>query len=457
MVVAAAEPTRAMRPRTAAGARLVAMAEEHAADFATRADTHDRDNTFVADNFAAMKASGFLAGTAPEAFGGLGVDRVHDLVVAISRIARGCPSTAIAANMHLGFALATARTWRQATERGGAEPALAMLLRLLGRSRIVVSHAGTEPGGGALSFPSTEATPVDGGYRINGHKIFATNAEIADVVIVFLRVPDESGGYRAGTAIVRRATEGMTVVPTWDAMGMRGSGSHDIRFSDCFVAADMMVLGRPFGELTTEWPGLLAVNFPLVAAYLGIAEAALTATVAMAGRKRRQPYGELLADRSPVQLKIAEMTVALTAARATLADAADAIDEFLAHPNDELTMDDVHAAVRDFQCAKLVVNRAAVDVVDAAMTITGGQAYRTGHPLGRLYRDVRAGGFMQPYAPLEALEFIGRVTLRLDPFADLRAALGGPDAQDAGADRTRNQSGMPMTSTVLTSSQPSAV
>src|SRR5437773_5531575 len=80
---------------TAPGQRMVELAEEHAADFATRAAEHDLENTFVAENFDLMKESGLLAAAAPKEFGGLGVESAHDITVAISRLARGCGSTAI--------------------------------------------------------------------------------------------------------------------------------------------------------------------------------------------------------------------------------------------------------------------------------------------------------------------------------------------------------------------------
>ena len=86
---------------TEPGRRFVALAEEHAADFATRAAEHDRDGTFPTENFQAMQESGFLAGPVPEEFGGLGVFSIHDMGVAMSRLARGDGSCAIAANMHL--------------------------------------------------------------------------------------------------------------------------------------------------------------------------------------------------------------------------------------------------------------------------------------------------------------------------------------------------------------------
>src|SRR5438094_3842585 len=194
-----------LRARTAAGARMVALAEEHAADFATRAAEHDRENRFVSENFALMKTSGLLAAAAPEDFGGLGVESAHDITVAISRLARGCGSTAIAANMHIGAVWVVARQWKQAMAAGdtSAEEGLGQFLPFLGKSQVIVSGAGTESGN-SFVFPQTTATPVDGGYLINGHKIFATNSDIADSVTVILKVPDGNGWYRQGTAIVLR-------------------------------------------------------------------------------------------------------------------------------------------------------------------------------------------------------------------------------------------------------------
>src|SRR5713226_214563 len=163
-----------LRPVTAAGNEMVTLAERHASDFSTRADEHDRENTYVAENFDAMKQSNLLGACAPKDFGGLGVESIHDLAVAISRLARGCPSSAISANMHMAGVLMVSRWWREAKRSGDTASAMQMegFLGFLGESKIVISGAGTEPGTLA-SIPLTEATPTDGGYRINGHKVFA--------------------------------------------------------------------------------------------------------------------------------------------------------------------------------------------------------------------------------------------------------------------------------------------
>lgn len=411
---------------TEPGERMVALAEGHVEEFAARAGRYDRENAFVRENFAAMRASGLLAATAPSRYGGLGVTSVHDLTVAVSRLARGCPATAIAANMHLGFATEVSRLHRESKSDTAAAAGgeWELLLRLLGRGRMVLSHAGTEPGGAGLSFPATEATRHGDGYLVNGYKAFATNAEIADAVLVFLRIPDGAGWYRMGTALVRRGAPGMEVVHNWDALGMRGSGSHDIRFTDCFVPASSVRVGGPVGEPGPElWLGLLPVNVPLVGAYLGIAEAAYASVIELARGSGRGPAGERLAERPATAFQVGEMAVGLAVARATLGRAAALVDACLARPAGEVAMAEVDAVMSAFQCAKLAVNRAAADVVDRAMTVTGGRAYRAGHLLARLYRDVRAGPFMQPYAPSEALEFIGRAALGLDPYPRPRSPL----------------------------------
>lgn len=414
-----------LTPVTAPGERLVALAEEHAADFATRADEHDRENTFVTENFAAMKESGFLAGCVPEDYGGLGVDSVHDLTLAISRLGRACGSTAISVNMHMVSVLLVARMWKRATETGDTATANRFQMALPMIGKMVLMGSGTERGTVAI-VPNTEATPVEGGYVINGHKIFGTNSEIADAFAVFLRVPSDDGRYNLAIANVARGTKGLDVKMNWDAMGMRGSGSHDIVFTDCFIPTPMLNVLGPIGEPSAAGlANVIASNYPLVGAFLGIAEAARDHTIELSTTRKKQPFPGTYADRGIIQYQMAEIEIGLTAARAALGRTGILVDEYLAIPDADMTDAGIEGVMKEFQTTKIVVNRAANDIVDRALTISGGSGYLSSSPLSRMYRDVRAGSFMQPFSPNEAFDYIGQVAFGIDPNAELREAVKG--------------------------------
>jgi alkylation response protein AidB-like acyl-CoA dehydrogenase len=110
----------ALMPHTAAGQRFVALAEQHAADFATHAAQHDREGSFPFENITALQQSGVLAACVPEAFGWPGIASLYETVLGINRLARGDGSTAIAANMHIFYPWRLTRTWRAATQAGQA-------------------------------------------------------------------------------------------------------------------------------------------------------------------------------------------------------------------------------------------------------------------------------------------------------------------------------------------------
>ena len=81
------------------------------------------------------------------------------------------------------------------------------------------------------------------------------------------------------------------------------------------------------------------------------------------------------------------------------------------------TLEQGHAIMRDYQCAKWTVNQNAISIVSKAMDIVGGAAFMTRHELSRLYRDVRAGPFMQPFSPTELHTYVGLVAAGVLPEA----------------------------------------
>jgi alkylation response protein AidB-like acyl-CoA dehydrogenase len=406
-----------LQPITEAGKRFVELAEEHAADFATRADQHDREGSFPFENFEAMKQSGFLTATVPEEFGGLGLNSIHDLGVGLNRLGRGDGSTAIAATMHLTFALIGFRILRSAREAGDDQlAALASgVLKPLGSGIIAMGNA-TEPGTD-IRHPLTEATRVDGGWSISGRKIFGTLSPLANLFFVTARTRQPDGTYLSGFALVPRGAPGQEIKDNWDALGMRASGSNDIVYENCIVPENLFVVGGAWGEQSEQ--GLImstAGTYPLAATFVGIAEAARDIVVEMARTRRKAPSGRLIAERPTIQHFVAEMDVDLAICRAMLDRSGKLLDAYLCdRPVAEVTMDQLHQLNKDYQCTKLVTNGKAIEVVDRALTVSGGAGYMSANPLSRLYRDVRAGPFMQAFSPNEAYEYIGKVALGLDP------------------------------------------
>ncbi len=152
-----------MMPTSDAGKRYVALAEEHAKDFATRAAEHDRQGSFPFENFRAMQQSGVMAAMVPEQFGGLGVESVHDMVVGVSRLGRGDGSTALAANMHIVAGRLISDAWKAANAAQDLRAASACegLLQQISAGEVIVTLLGTESGTDQL-HPQVTATPTQG-------------------------------------------------------------------------------------------------------------------------------------------------------------------------------------------------------------------------------------------------------------------------------------------------------
>ncbi len=399
---------------TEPGKRFVGLAEEHAEDFATRAPQHDLEGSFPHENIKALQDSGFLAAPVPEELGGMGVDSSHDFAVAMSRLARGDASTAITANMHVVAARVMASLWRN---RATADPAMsgpveAFMKAIVGK-QLVACVPGTERGTD-VTAPMTEVTPVDGGYLLNGRKIFATMSPAANIMFSTARLRRDDGTSMNTLCVIPRGTPGMEIVENWDALGMRASGSGEIVYTDVKLPAASVVPQGEWGMIGSS--GVLeASGFgnSLPACFLGIAEAAQKIALEMLGR-RKGASGKRMGDRVPLQMLIGENEIDLFAARAAIERLARLFDE--SPPANPGVADPVLA--RAAQAMKWTVEHAAIRVVDRAMSMSGGAGFMSDHPLSRLYRDVRAGPFMQPFGEYEIKEYLGKSTLGIAPPLD---------------------------------------
>jgi alkylation response protein AidB-like acyl-CoA dehydrogenase len=411
-----------LQAHTDPGRIFVNAAEEHVETFRERAERHDRAGSFPFENFKDLRDSLVMAAAIPREYGGLEVESLHDLMVGMSRIGRGDASTAIAANMHITGGAVIVRMLRRSRNSGDNQTVaiLENLLTKIGTEGILMCFPTTEPGTD-LASPRTELTSVAGGYLLNGRKIFATISPAAHLFFPSARLAGESGSYLTGTVMVPRDTPGLEIEDNWDALGMRASGSNAITFHDCFVPKEMLFgvrdnyakVGRGFADFA------LTANLPLISSFLGIAETAQYLAVKTMATQRKGPTGKLLGDRIPIQQLIGEIEIDIAVCRAMIERLGAIADAFLArYPYGDPSTVQANALMKEVQCMKYVVNRKAIEVVDRAMTVCGGGAYMSKHPLTRLYRDVRAGPFMQPFAPYEALEYIGKVALGQEPVLD---------------------------------------
>ena len=391
-----------LTPATEPGRRLDALATRLSAQLAERAADHDREAGFPFAGAEALRDAGYYAAPVPAPLGGMGVDSVHDLVVASARLAQGDPALTIGVNMHLATVANVARHWRRLEAAGEARhaAAIAAALTAIARDRTVIATAISEPGQD-LTRPSATARRSNGGWRLDGRKIFATGSPVATLLYVAVTYTAADGGERYGFAHVPADAPGVVLHDDWDALGMRASGSQSVSFEGVELAAAALRGGFPAGDARGYMEVYGSAGLFHAAASLGIAEAAARGSAAAARR-----FG---APGARGRMLLAENAVELSAARATLSRAAALLD---AHDGPGA---DVVALFGEAQAAKAFVGQAAERVVGRALELSGGAGYLNGHPLARAYRDVKAGSFMHPLGANRAYDLIADLALGREP------------------------------------------
>ena len=136
-------------------------------------------------------------------------------------------------------------------------------------------------GGADFTSPRGTAVAVDGGYRVSGRKVFASQVPDGDVFSTMFAFDDPRAGRRVLNMAVPVQADGVRIIETWDTLGMRGTGSHDVEFTDVFVPADKVLANRPYGVVDPPLQVIISHAFPVITGvYLGVAEAARDHAVA---------------------------------------------------------------------------------------------------------------------------------------------------------------------------------
>lgn len=372
---------------------FVALAAELGAQFAPRAAAHDRDNTFVEENFRALRAAGYTRLAIPEELGGLGAT-LRQVCFAQAELARGCAATALAVNMHIYLTLANVYRWKHGAEAAGA------VLRKVAEEELILMTSGGSDG----LQPGATAERVDGGYRVTGRKVFCSQAPVADILVTAAAYDDPAEGRVILMLSVPMQSAGVRIVETWDALGMRGTASHDVQLDGVYVADARVVARRPWGRLDPVLRSA-SIHFavPTAAVYYGIAAAARDEAVRLvhhSARAGQDPSADPL-----VQRQVGLMDYKLRVAWWSVLGMLDELGDEYAYPLDDRT---VAMCMQAKRCAVTE----ATEVVDLALQVAGGASYFKRSPLERAYRDVRAGAY-HPLTPERTLLYAGRLGLDL--------------------------------------------
>ena len=369
--------------------------------FAPRAARHDLDASFPFDNYADLRANGLLGICIPRALGGLGADFCTYVMVA-AEIGRHCGATALSYNMHVsstmwaGF-IADALDMSPA-QRADHESNRAWHFERIVREGKVYSQPFSEGGAAAAGKApfGTLALPVEGGYRVNGKKIFASLAGAADFYGVLCTLDKPRATQRDALYLaVPAQSDGVSVVGDWDPLGMRGTVSRTLLLKDVFVphTARLMPEGL-YAQAALRFPHMFATLSPT---YMGIAQAAYDFTVAylraevpgMPAVKRRMYPTK--------QIAVAHMRIQLEQTRAL----------FLQNARDAAVDPDKDTRMRLF-AAHYTIMESAQAMAALAIRTCGGQSMLKSLPLERLYRDSRCGSLMLPWTAELCLDRLGR-------------------------------------------------
>ena len=347
----------------------------------------DEMNQFVGANLALLRERSFLELGVPEELGGTGLTRT-ELAEMLRTLARYSSSTALALAMHTHVLAAVVWRWRH--QNAPVEG----LLKKVAAERIQLLTSG----GSDWLEGSGKAVKVDGGYRVYGRKIFASGAPSANMFMTGAIEEDAPEGATVLQFGVPMSTAGVSVKETWDTMGMRGTGSHDILLEDVFVPDAAIAARRKPGVWHPIFHLVCMIALPLVyAVYAGVAEAARDLAVAAAAKRREGA----VVDPGVVDL-VGALDTELAATRIAL-DSMVAVAE-TAQPGE--------ATTNTICTYRALLARSARKTVDLALEVAGGASYHRRSGLERLFRDVQGARF-HPLRDHLQRRYAGRIALGL--------------------------------------------
>lgn len=327
----------------------------------------------------------------PEEYGGAGLSTVS-YAITIEELSKVSASMGVIVSVNNSLVCDPLYRW-------GTDSQKRRYLTPLAKGEKLGAYALTEPNAGSdAAALLTTAQRTNGGYLLNGSKMWVTNGREAQVFIVFARTgPAEERHRNINAFIVDRDTRGFQVTSTIDKLGIRGSSSVELLLKDCFVPEENL-LGEVNGGFKVAMTTLDAGRIGIGAQAVGIAQASLDASIAYA--KSRVAFGQPIADFQAIQWMIADMAVETEAARLLVYKSAYLKDKKRPH-------------TKESSIAKLLASEAAVRCALKAIQIHGGYGYSTDYPVERYLRDAKVTEIYEGTSEIQRL-IIAREMLKAE-------------------------------------------
>jgi butyryl-CoA dehydrogenase/short/branched chain acyl-CoA dehydrogenase len=303
----------------------------------------------------------------PEELGGAG-GSFFDAVLAIEAISTVDPAVAVLVDVHNTLVINALRRWGSPAQQQHWLPKLA--------AGTVGAYALSEAGSGSDAFAlQTRAEKLPSGFRLNGRKLWISNAREAGLFIVFATL-DPSAGYRGITAfLVEKGAHGFAVGRKEDKLGIRASSTCELVFDGCEVAEENL-LGEPGKGYMIAIETLNEGRIGIGAQMLGLAEGAWGHAARYA--KERRQFGKPIAEFQAVQFTLAEMATEIEAAKLMVYNAARLKDAGMPY-------------VREAAMTKYFASQVAERVASQCVEVFGGNGFVRDYPAEKYYRDAKVG------------------------------------------------------------------
>ncbi|CAI0398128.1 unnamed protein product [Linum tenue] len=341
------------------------FAEEH---IAPRASKIDHDNSFPKDVnlWKLMGEFNLLGITAPEEYGGLGLGYLYHCM-AMEEISRASGAVGLSYGVHSNVCL------DQLVRHGTPAQKEKYLPKLISGEHVGATSMSEPNAGSDLVSMRTKADRVDGGYLINGTKMWCTNGPIAQTLVVFAKTDITAGSKGITAFIVEKGTPGFYTAQKLDKLGMRGSDTCELVFENCFVPEEN-VLGQEGKGVYVMMAGLNFERLVFSGAPIGIMQACLDTVLPYV--RQREQFGRPIGEFQFIQGKVADMYTSLQSSRAYAYSVARDCD---------------NGRVDSKDCAAILLNASerATQVALQAIQCLGGNGYINENPTGRFLRDAK--------------------------------------------------------------------